>query len=159
MDPWRRQVGISTKLHRDVVRTPPIVAESGQSGRFRRLAHVALVLVADPRCLLRFKCTALRRKVHHVRCERVDHHPMRRCSSSGRTWNYIDADSSDHGHARQSVLDRRKPLQLQCSHQTDRNLLRQETAFFDSTETGVLLSRLNNNVNKIGSVALRSRGT
>lgn len=33
-----------------------------------------------------------------------------------------------------------------------RNLLRQETAFFDSTETGVLLSRLNNDVNKIGSV-------
>lgn len=33
-----------------------------------------------------------------------------------------------------------------------RNLLLQETAFFDSTETGILLSRLNNDVNKIGMV-------
>jgi len=33
-----------------------------------------------------------------------------------------------------------------------RNLLLQETAFFDSTETGTLLSRLNNDVNKIGNV-------
>ena len=33
-----------------------------------------------------------------------------------------------------------------------RNLLLQEAAFFDSTETGYLLSRLNNDVNKIGQV-------
>eukprot|EP00559_Dactyliosolen_fragilissimus_P002032 CAMPEP_0184868932 /NCGR_PEP_ID=MMETSP0580-20130426/32256_1 /TAXON_ID=1118495 /ORGANISM="Dactyliosolen fragilissimus" /LENGTH=761 /DNA_ID=CAMNT_0027370109 /DNA_START=523 /DNA_END=2804 /DNA_ORIENTATION=+ len=33
-----------------------------------------------------------------------------------------------------------------------RNLLLQEAAFFDGTETGVLLSRLNNDVNKIGMV-------
>jgi len=33
-----------------------------------------------------------------------------------------------------------------------RNLLMQEAAFFDSTETGFLLSRLNNDVNKIGMV-------
>mmetsp|Transcript_38509 Transcript_38509/g.115532 ORF Transcript_38509/g.115532 Transcript_38509/m.115532 type:complete len:742 (-) Transcript_38509:166-2391(-) len=33
-----------------------------------------------------------------------------------------------------------------------RNLLNQEAAFFDSTETGILLSRLNNDVNKIGMV-------
>jgi ABC-type multidrug transport system fused ATPase/permease subunit len=33
-----------------------------------------------------------------------------------------------------------------------RNLLLQEASFFDSTETGVLLSRLNNDVNKIGMV-------
>lgn len=33
-----------------------------------------------------------------------------------------------------------------------RNLLLQEAAFFDSTETGILLSRLNNDVNKIGMV-------
>jgi len=33
-----------------------------------------------------------------------------------------------------------------------RNILLQETAFFDETETGHLLSRLNNDVNKIGSV-------
>ena len=33
-----------------------------------------------------------------------------------------------------------------------RNLLIQEAAFFDSTETGILLSRLNNDVNKIGMV-------
>ena len=33
-----------------------------------------------------------------------------------------------------------------------RNLLLQEAAFFDSNETGVLLSRLNNDVNKIGMV-------
>lgn len=33
-----------------------------------------------------------------------------------------------------------------------RNLLLQEAAFFDSTETGTLLSRLNNDVNKIGMV-------
>ena len=33
-----------------------------------------------------------------------------------------------------------------------RNLLLQEAAFFDSTETGYLLSRLNNDVNKIGMV-------
>ena len=32
------------------------------------------------------------------------------------------------------------------------NLLLQETAFFDSTDTGTLLSRLNNDVNKIGMV-------
>lgn len=33
-----------------------------------------------------------------------------------------------------------------------RNLLLQEAGFFDSTETGILLSRLNNDVNKIGMV-------
>jgi ABC-type multidrug transport system fused ATPase/permease subunit len=33
-----------------------------------------------------------------------------------------------------------------------RHLLLQEAAFFDSTETGILLSRLNNDVNKIGMV-------
>lgn len=33
-----------------------------------------------------------------------------------------------------------------------RNLLLQEASFFDSTETGILLSRLNNDVNKIGMV-------
>ena len=33
-----------------------------------------------------------------------------------------------------------------------KNLLLQEAAFFDSTETGTLLSRLNNDVNKIGMV-------
>jgi ABC-type multidrug transport system fused ATPase/permease subunit len=33
-----------------------------------------------------------------------------------------------------------------------RNLLQQEAAFFDGTETGFLLSRLNNDVNKIGMV-------
>jgi len=33
-----------------------------------------------------------------------------------------------------------------------RNLLLQEASFFDSTETGTLLSRLNNDVNKIGMV-------
>ena len=33
-----------------------------------------------------------------------------------------------------------------------RTLLRQEAAFFDGTETGILLSRLNNDVNKIGMV-------
>jgi len=33
-----------------------------------------------------------------------------------------------------------------------RNLLRQEAAFFDGTETGILISRLNNDVNKIGNV-------
>lgn len=33
-----------------------------------------------------------------------------------------------------------------------RNLLLQEAAFFDGTETGILLSRLNNDVNKIGMV-------
>ena len=33
-----------------------------------------------------------------------------------------------------------------------RNLLRQEAAFFDGTETGILISRLNNDVNKIGMV-------
>ena len=33
-----------------------------------------------------------------------------------------------------------------------RNLLLQEAAFFDETETGFLLSRLNNDVNKIGMV-------
>mmetsp|Transcript_26001 Transcript_26001/g.38676 ORF Transcript_26001/g.38676 Transcript_26001/m.38676 type:complete len:953 (-) Transcript_26001:53-2911(-) len=32
------------------------------------------------------------------------------------------------------------------------NLLLQEAAFFDSTETGILLSRINNDVNKIGQV-------
>lgn len=33
-----------------------------------------------------------------------------------------------------------------------RNLLLQEAAFFDMNETGFLMSRLNNDVNKIGQV-------